>query len=42
MDAAANLVVVIREKAERMARDWAGQQQQWETSIPDYDEDVPF
>jgi hypothetical protein len=41
MDAAANLVVVIREKAERMARDWAGQQQ-WETSIPDYDEDVPF
>ena len=42
MDAASHLVVVIREKAERMACDWAGQQQQWERSIPDYDEDVPF
>ncbi len=42
MGAAGNLVVLIREKAERMARDWAGQQQQWEKSIPDYDEDVPF
>ncbi|MCB1764530.1 MAG: hypothetical protein KDJ22_00510 [Candidatus Competibacteraceae bacterium] len=42
MDAAAQIVVVIREKAERMAREWAGEEQKRERLIPDFDEDVPF
>lgn len=42
-DAAANLVVLIREKAERMARQWAGREVERELeSARDYDADLPW
>ena len=44
MDAAGNLVVLIREKAERMARQWAGQEMDRLERVarePDED-DIPF
>ncbi len=42
-DAAANLVVLIREKAERMARRWAGREVERELeSARDYDADLPW
>ena len=41
--AAANLVVLIREKAERMARQWAGREVERELeSARDYDADLPW
>lgn len=43
MDAAANLVVLIREKAERMARQWVGREVERELeSAQDDDEDIPW
>ena len=44
MDAAGHLVVLIREKAERMARQWAGQEMARQDQVaqePDGD-DIPF
>ncbi|TVR66348.1 MAG: hypothetical protein EA420_01795 [Candidatus Competibacteraceae bacterium] len=43
MDAAADLVVVIREKAERMAREWAGEEVARDLeAVPDPDYDIPW
>ena len=43
MEAAANVVVLIREKAERMARQWADLEvAQEDQSVPVTDDDIPF
>jgi hypothetical protein len=42
MDAAGHLVVLIREKAERMARQWAGRAVERELEAAQDDDDLPW